>query len=78
MNGTIGFMHTLKVVSFMISEGGTIRNLTLISICRIRAEVLLLFWDERNEVSESVASGLYFFTFTAGKFVATRRMSIRK
>ena len=35
-------------------------------------------WDGRNEVGESVASGLYFYTFTAGKFVATRRMLIRK
>ncbi|MDE0635964.1 MAG: NPCBM/NEW2 domain-containing protein [Candidatus Poribacteria bacterium] len=36
------------------------------------------YWDGKNALGESVASGLYFYTFTAGKFVATRRMLIRK
>ena len=35
-------------------------------------------WDGRNEVGESVASGLYFYTLTTGRFIATRRMLIRK
>lgn len=35
-------------------------------------------WDGRNEVGESVASGVYFYTLTAGKFTATRKMLILK
>ena len=35
-------------------------------------------WDGRNEMGESVASGLYFYTLTAGDFSATRRMLILK
>lgn len=36
------------------------------------------YWDGRNDVGEPVASGLYFYTLTAGEFTATRRMLIRK
>ncbi len=36
------------------------------------------YWDGRNEFGESVASGLYFYTLTAGDFSATRKMLIRK
>ena len=36
------------------------------------------YWDGRNAVGEPVASGLYFYTFTAGDFTATRRMLILK
>ena len=36
------------------------------------------FWDGRNAVGEPVASGLYFYTLTAGDFTATRKMLIRK
>ena len=35
-------------------------------------------WDGRNEVGEPVASGLYFYTLTAGDFSATRKMLIVK
>ena len=35
-------------------------------------------WDGRNTLGEKVASGLYFYTFTAGDFTATGRMLIRK
>ena len=37
-----------------------------------------VYWDGRNEVGEPVASGIYFYTITAGGFTATRRMLIRK
>ena len=36
------------------------------------------YWDGRNEVGESVASGIYFYTLTAGDFTATRKMLIMK
>ena len=36
------------------------------------------YWDGRNQLGEPVASGLYFYTLTAGDFTATRKMLIRK
>ncbi len=35
-------------------------------------------WDGRNAQGEPVASGVYFYTLTAGDFTATRRMLIKK
>ena len=35
-------------------------------------------WDGRNAQGEPVASGLYFYTFKADEFTATRKMLIRK
>ena len=36
------------------------------------------YWDGKNTLGESVASGVYFYTLTAGDFAATRKMLIRK
>ena len=36
------------------------------------------YWDGRNALGESIASGVYFYTFVAGDFTATRKMLIRK
>ena len=36
------------------------------------------YWDGRNTIGEPVASGVYFYTITAGDFTATRKMLIRK
>ncbi len=36
------------------------------------------YWDGRNVFGEPVASGVYFYTLTAGDFTATRKMLIRK
>ena len=36
------------------------------------------YWDGRNAQGEPVASGIYFYTLTAGDFSATRKMVIRK
>ena len=36
------------------------------------------YWDGRDEFGTKVASGIYFYTFTAGDFQSTRRMVILK
>ena len=36
------------------------------------------YWDGRNAQGEPVASGVYFYTLTAGEFSTTRKMVIRK
>ena len=35
-------------------------------------------WDGRNAFGEPVASGIYFYTLTAGNFTATGKLLIRK
>ena len=36
------------------------------------------YWDGRNEVGESISSGIYFYQILASDFAATRRMAILK
>ncbi|MDE0685885.1 MAG: leucine-rich repeat domain-containing protein [Candidatus Poribacteria bacterium] len=36
------------------------------------------YWNGKNDVGESVANGVYFYTLTAGEFTSTRKMLIRK
>ena len=37
-----------------------------------------IYWDGRNAVGDRVASGIYFYTLTAGDFSATRKLVILK
>ena len=37
-----------------------------------------VYWNGRNDFGETVASGIYFYTLTAGDFSATRKMVILK
>ena len=61
-------------------QGRVVRALDLghqpAGVYRIRSRAA--YWDGRNAVGEPVASGLYFYTLTAGDFSATRKMLIRK
>ena len=43
-----------------------------------RSRSRAIYWDGRNQLGESVASGLYFYTLTADDFTATKRMLILK
>ena len=36
------------------------------------------YWDGKNQLGEHVASGVYFYTLTAGDFTATRKLLIAK
>ena len=69
-------------VTLMIYDmnGGLVRHIALghraAGIYQSRSRAV--YWDGRNQFGESVASGLYFYTLTAGDFTATRRMVILK
>ena len=61
-------------------DGSLVRTLSLghkgVGIYQSRSRAA--YWDGKNEVGEPVASGVYFYTLTAGDFTATRKMLIRK
>ena len=37
-----------------------------------------IYWDGRNDLGEQVASGLYFYTLSAGDYKGTRKMLVGK
>ncbi len=43
-----------------------------------RSRSRAVYWDGKNKLGESVASGVYFYTLTTDDFTATRKMLIRK
>ena len=61
-------------------DGTAVRTLKLghqpIGIYESRSRAA--YWDGKNALGEPVASGLYFYTLSAGNFTATRKMLIRK
>ena len=67
-------------ISIHAADGNVVRTLTLgyqdAGMYKHRSHAA--YWDGKNELGESVASGLYFYTLTAGEFTATRRMLILK
>ena len=61
-------------------EGALVRTLSLghLSAGLYQSRSRAAYWDGRNMIGEPVASGLYFYTLTAGDCTATRKMLIRK
>ena len=61
-------------------RGSMVRELTLghqaAGVYESRARAA--YWDGKNQLGEKVASGLYFYTLTAGDFTATRKLLIAK
>ena len=67
-------------VTVYASDGNVVRTLALghqaAGMYKNRKQAA--YWDGTNELGETVASGLYFYTLTAGDFTATRKMLILK
>ncbi len=67
-------------ISIYAVDGKLIRTLDLghrsVGIYESRSRAA--YWDGRNTQGEPVASGVYFYTLSAGDFTATRRMFILK
>ena len=67
-------------VSIHVSDGKLVRTLTLGQMPAgvYQGKDRAAYWDGRNATGEPVASGVYFYTLSAGDFSATRKMVIRK
>ena len=61
-------------------KGESVRRLSLgfQTAGTYRSRSRAAYWNGKNATGEPVASGLYFYTFQAGRFKATRQMVIRK
>ena len=68
------------ILTIYDANGEMVRYLALghQAVGMYRSRSRALYWDGRNQLGESVASGLYFYTLRAGEFSATRRMLILK
>ena len=67
-------------ISIYAVDGKLVRSLELghqaVGIYESRSHAA--YWDGKNALGESVASGVYFYLLTAGDFTATRKMLILK
>ena len=67
-------------VTIYAADGSVVRTLALghqdAGMYKNRSQAA--YWDGRNALGETVASGVYFYTLTAGDFAATRKMLILK
>ena len=67
-------------ISIYAADGKLVRTLALghqpVGLYKSRNRAA--YWDGKNALGEPVASGVYFYTLTAGEFTATRKMLIRK
>ena len=70
---------TVKVTIYTI-QGEVVRELALGHQAAgvYQSKHRAAYWDGKNQIGEKVASGLYFYTLTAGEFTATRKMLIAK
>ena len=72
--------HADVTLSIYSIDGKLIRTLAIgyqpAGLYQYRSRAV--YWDGRNALGEPVASGVYFYTLTAGTFTATRRMLILK
>ena len=67
-------------VTIYAMDGNVLRTLALgyQSIGIYQGKSRAAYWNGKNALGEPVASGVYFYTLTAGEFTATRKMLIRK
>ena len=67
-------------ISIHSSDGRLVRELALgyVPAGMYHSKSRAAYWDGRNALGESVASGVYFYSLTAGDFTATGKMLIRK
>ena len=67
-------------ISIHSADGNLVRTLSLGQLApgAYHNKSRAAYWDGRNASGESVASGVYFYTLTAGDFTATKKMIIRK
>ena len=67
-------------VTIYAADGSVVRTLALghrdAGMYHNRSQAV--YWNGRNELGETVSSGVYFYTLTAGDFAATRKMLILK
>ena len=67
-------------IAIYSADGALVRRFTLghqgVGMYESRSRAA--YWDGRNALGEPMASGVYFYTLTAGEFTATRKMLIRK
>ena len=67
-------------ISIYAADGMLVRTLGLghRSVGLYESRSRAAYWDGKNALGEPVASGVYFYTLSAGEFSATRKMLIRK